>query len=348
MKTIKKQYVLLLTLFLTLFFACTNEIDYKGSAPAPRFIMNALLSADTADNKLYLNLSGNQGTPEVKNAIVNLYVNDVLKETLTYIPRDVNADYTTRTGHYSIKTPFAENDKIRIEATSFDGDMRVHAEVVVPRRVFIQKVDSLFILSPNSSDDYILGDMQLKIGLNDFQGETNYYRLEVKRSYITHGFLYWEERDTTLCNSSYGMQGYSDMALTDGKPISDTDMSNGLYPTIYNLYGIFNDSYFKDDSYTLNVKVAISDSEYSYPSVDEVKYTRSELSISVQSITEKQYDYLRIMNILDSDNYDPMMDQPIQIPSNVIGGLGFVGVHAGDKRKLIVSESFGEDNEEDK
>ena len=343
MKTIKKQYALFLTLSLSLFFACKNEIDYKGSAPAPRLVMNALLSADTADNKLYLNLSGNQGTPEVKDAIVNLYVNDELKETLNYIPRDANADYTNRTGHYSIKTPFAESDKIRIEATSSDGDMRVHAEVVVPRRVFIQQVDSVFIPSPNASADYRMGDMQLKIALNDFPGEKNHYRLEVRKSYITHGLLYWEERDTTLYNSSYSIKGYSDIALTDGKPISDTDMSNGLYPTIYNQYGIFNDSYFKDGSYTLNVRVAISDSEYSYPSVDEVKYKRSELNISLQSITEKQYHYLHIMNIFDSDNYDPMMDQPIQIPSNVIGGLGFVGVHAGDSQKMILSESFGED-----
>ena len=341
MRTINKQYTLLAMLFLLLFSACENEIDYKGSAPKPRLIMNALLSADTIHNKVYLNLSGNQGTPDIKDAVVEFYLNDVLKETLDYIPYNTEP-YNTR-GYYLVTTPFTEDDNIRIEATSSDGALKVYAEVVVPRRVFIQKIDSIYTPKANSNNpDGREGTMNLKIALNDSPGVKNYYRLEVKKNYITHGFLYWEECDTIQCRSDYGFQSKSDMALNDGKP--NSDISDGLASYIPNIYGAFDDSYFKDKSYTLNIDVFFDDSDSNYSFVDEVKYKCLEFVVSLQNITEAQYHYLRVMNLLDSDDYDPSMSQPVQIPSNVIGGLGFVGVGIGDSQKLIISESFGEED----
>ena len=189
--------------------------------------------------------------------------------------------------------------------------------------------------------------MQFKIGIKDFPGAKNYYRLQIKHTYITHGFLDWEEKDTTLYYSRYHYTAHSDMALTDGKPTSDMDVSNGIYSNRPNVYGVFDDTYFKDKAYQIKAEIPISNSNYSYPSVDEVKYKRIEAAISVQSISEDEYFYLLIMNLLDSDYYDPMVDQPIQIPSNVTGGLGIIGVHAGDTKTLIIRESFEEEEEEE-
>ena len=321
MKATYIQYTLVSTLLLLLLSACQNEIDYKGGVSNPRLVMNALLNADTLVNKLFLNLSGNQGTPEVKDALVHLYVNDELKETLPYIRRELNDP----TGYYLITTPFAEEDKVRIEATSSDGVHRVYAEVVVPQRIDIQRIDTATItqLESYSNNSEVI---RLKIALNDRVNEKNYYQLGIKQNYITRGSSYWEEKDTIFTRSEIAFESSFDMALSDGKPISEAEIENGLFPTVRNQYGIFDDTYFKDKSYTLTVYTTIFEDYYPY--VEILKSETLAYDVSLKCITKEQYYYLRAMNILDSDGFDPIMSQPVQMPSNVIGGLGFVGMQA--------------------
>ncbi len=321
MKATYIQYTLVSTFLLLLLSACQNEIDYKGGVSNPRLVMNALLNADTLENKLFLNLSGNQGTPEVKDALVHLYVNEELKETLPYIRRGVN----DRSGYYLISTPFAEADQVRIEATSSDGVHRVYAEVVVPQRIDIQRIDTATV---TQFDSYLNNTevIRLKITLNDRVNEQNYYQLGVKQNYITCGRPYKEEKDTIFTRSEIAFESSFDMALTDGKPMSEAEIENGLFPTAHNQYGIFDDTYFKDKSYTLTVYTTIFEDYYPY--VEILKSETLAYDVSLKCITKEQYYYLRAMNILDSDGFDPIMSQPIQMPSNVIGGLGFVGMQA--------------------
>lgn len=321
MKATYIQYTLVSTFLLLLLSACQNEIDYKGGAHNPRLVMNALLNADTLVNKLFLNLSGNQGTPEVKDALIHLYVNDELKETLPYIRRGFN----DRTGYYLITTAFAEKDKVRIEATSSDGVHRVHAEVVVPQRIDIQRIDTATVtqLDSYSNNTEVI---RLKITLNDRVNEQNYYQLGVKQNYITRGRSYKEEKDTIFTRSESAFESSFDMALSDGKPMSEAEIENGLFPTVRNQYGIFDDTYFKDKSYTLTVYTTIFEDYYPY--VEILKSETLAYDVSLKCITKEQYYYLRAMNILDSDGFDPIMNQPVQLPSNVTGGLGFVGMQA--------------------
>ena len=321
MKATYIQYTLVSTFLFLLLSACQNEIDYKGGVSNPRLVMNALLNADTLENKLFLNLSGNQGTPEVKDALVHLYVNNELKETLPYIRRGDN----DRTGYYLISTPFAEEDKVRIEATSSDGVHRVYAEVVVPQRIDIQRIDTATVTQLNS---YLNNSeiIRLKITLNDRVNEQNYYQLGVKQNYITCGRFYKEEENTIFTRTEIAFESSFDMALSDGKPMSEAEIENGIFPTVRNQYGIFDDTYFKDKSYTLTVYTTIFENYYPY--VEILKSETLAYDVSLKCITKEQYYYLRAMNILDSDSFDPIMNQPVQLPSNVTGGLGFVGMQA--------------------
>ncbi|WP_343100664.1 DUF4249 family protein, partial [Bacteroides uniformis] len=47
-----------------------------------------------------------------------------------------------------------------------------------------------------------------------------------------------------------------------------------------------------------------------------------------------EYRYLKALNCLDDGDYDDALMEPISLPCNVIGGLGFVGV-CSESRVII-------------
>ena len=44
-----------------------------------------------------------------------------------------------------------------------------------------------------------------------------------------------------------------DVVLTDGQPTNSDDEDNGMFDTVKNIYGVFDDSRFKNTSYTMTV-----------------------------------------------------------------------------------------------
>ena len=49
------------------------------------------------------------------------------------------------------------------------------------------------------------------------------------------------------------------------------------------------------------------------------------ITVSIYSLTEEQYRYQKALNTLDDENYEEVLMEPVSIPTNVTGGLGFVG-----------------------
>ena len=115
------------------------------------------------------------------------------------------------------------------------------------------------------------------------------------------------------------------MILTDGHPTNSDDENNELFPNIKNKYNIFTDNRFSNSNVTLKVYTQ----RYENILPDEIFnqiYRTGSISIQILSITEAEYRYLKALNCLNSDDYDDILMEPISIPSNVKGGLGFVGI----------------------
>jgi hypothetical protein len=132
---------------------------------------------------------------------------------------------------------------------------------------------------------------------------------------------------------SFKLQTNEDVVLTDGKPSTEEDDENGLFGSVTNKYAIFDDSRFADGSYTMTVYNDIYGwgfwgSEYTW--------IKTDVYIRILSITEKEYYYLRALNLLDSDAYDNTLSEPIAFPSNVNGGTGMVGFSAETNYMLTV------------
>ena len=59
---------------------------------------------------------------------------------------------------------------------------------------------------------------------------------------------------------------------------------------------------------------------------DEPYLRRNTATIRIMTLTEPYYRYLRALNCIESEDYDENFMEPVIIPTNVVGGLGFVGV----------------------
>lgn len=65
--------------------------------------------------------------------------------------------------------------------------------------------------------------------------------------------------------------------------------------------------------------------------MDEKLFVETDAVIRLLCITQTDYRYMRAMNCLESGNYNETFMEPVIIPQNVVGGLGFVGASSENK-----------------
>ena len=142
---IKRENLLLLFLLSTFISSCENEIPFNKEANPPKLIMNALINADSTNNVLYLNKSGQNVISHVTDASVEIRVNDALVETPEALPMP-EGEFTSLQKRFLITTKFHPGDKVRIDAMTGDSVHHAWAEVIVPQPPMpIVRVDTTII-----------------------------------------------------------------------------------------------------------------------------------------------------------------------------------------------------------
>lgn len=64
-------------------------------------------------------------------------------------------------------------------------------------------------------------------------------------------------------------------------------------------------------------------------------------SLSACSVSVKaEFRYLKALNYLESDNYEEALMEPVIIPSNVKGGLGFVGISSETRMTMQLPDEI--------
>lgn len=342
MKTKKmKRSSIICTYMLAAVFllGCENEIPYHPGSHKPLLIMNALLTAGEAENYVYLHLSEGNSIKPVKQATLSLYVNGQLAEEPQPVTPSKNAPMT-----FCLRTVFRPGDYIRLEATAEGKDYCVESEVTVPQPVKSIQVDTCVtkILQWGGMRDY----RRILVSLHDLPGEKNYYRLEVLNNYrikASHpapslnedgsqvtdesGNPVYHYKDTIFNYTDRELINREDIILTDGHiSNSDQDEDNEMFPIINNKYNIFTDSQFANSHATLKVYTALGlDYLNGY---QNVYASLQSLSVRVLSLNRDEYLYFKGLNCMD-DDYDATLMEPVSLPTNVKGGLGFVGLCAG-------------------
>lgn len=315
--------------------SCENEIPFNVKDNPPKLVMNALINADCTDNFLFLNLTGKENATDVENALVEIRINGELKESLR--PLTPETDFYTQC-RFRITSRFSPGDVVRIDATTEDGEHHAWAEVTVPPRPLeIENIDTLTV--PLTQNGYTTEYLRYRITLKDRPGETNYYRIVVDKQTTLWNYNHEEGGDERVYSTkhSYNFIGREDVVLTDGQPTTGDDEDNGLFDVAKNIYGVFDDSRFKDTSYTMTVynRINIETSN------EDGYFSAMDVIIRLMSITETEYYYLKALNLVDSYVYDETINEPLKYPGNVNGGTGIVGFSTEVTHTVHIPKSSG-------
>lgn len=320
----KKTIIFVLTLAVALMHvltSCENKLEFNFGTKESKLVINALMNADSINNEVYVSYSGAYGATAAHDAIVRVYVNNILKETV-----DQSEETKDNVGaRYRIHGPFQLNDLVKIDVTTKDQNKHAWAEVKVLPKTPIEKIEA----SPKEYAKPILNTKfhyELKITVNDHsQGEDYYYRLIPER-YIKYKRWRWKDEPDYTQEVYYTyekrMGAYidNDFALMDGNPIKSNDGQETAISTTYNHYGIFNNKFFKDKSYTLTISIPRMDTDHAV--------------IRLLRISKEEYQYIKTLNTIDSDIYGEDFSEPVIFETNVNGGLGIVSLSSESSQKI--------------
>lgn len=326
----KYLYSYLFIIGTLLFASCENELPFSRGSQEPQLLMNAMLEAGKTDNEVSLKIMYEDEAIQVGNGSVTVYVNGEKKEIAEAKLIWWRSDGSDSLKLCVLKTVFQPGDRIRLEATAENGKYNASAEVEIPQPVTEDiQVDTL--LTQLKVGYVVQPCMRYRITLNDRPGEKNYYRLIIQED------EYWGDPDAGWEYEPYENRpdiiNQEDVVLTDGHLTTADDEEFGILDmTIQNKMNIFTDSRFQNSPYTLKVYTYYKDYHY----FAEENHIVVKANIRIQSITKTDYRYLRALNCLSSDNYNATLMEPVILPCNVRGGLGFVGASAEKHVKLRI------------
>ena len=240
-------FILLIALLTTV--SCENELPFSVKDNPPKLVMNALINADSLTNVLYLNFTGRGYATHVENATVEVRVNGQLSESLRPLPPQTEGDMQCR---FHISGKFTPGDVVRIDALTDDGQYHAWAEVTVPQRPHeIADIDTATI--PMTKYYYTQNFLRYKINIKDRSNEDNYYRLIMDKQMTVKDYNEETGEFVSRTIHRYHFISREDIVLTDGQPTNSDDEDNGMFDTVKNIYGVFDDSRFKNTSYTMTV-----------------------------------------------------------------------------------------------
>ena len=334
----KKTISILLLSFLVA--GCYEEIIIPTADKDPVPVLNAQMNNLEEEHTIYLSISLLSRLDPFPGASVKVFVNGVLAAEATEVVED---DPWNRTA-YAFRAEFKPGDEVRIEARK--DAFSVSSTAIVPPAVPIEAVDtsSVRISYMGEASNYV----QVRVRFNDLPGRSWY---GVDNDYLDKWEYFDEEGEiipeyTTIERPwTGGMETDFDPVISEGAgKAGGGDIAALLGATNY--YHCFSDDPIQDQECTLRVLLnpyAFYLSEYRYggnyvvlPSGEEVDWsTLMSLPCRVQrtcrfrlrSLDFTQYRYLKALNNLETFGTEvSFLVEPTTLPSNVEGGLGFVGI----------------------
>lgn len=334
---------------LALLQACEHELPFRYPENDARLIMNALLEAERDTNYVLLHLGRPDVMEKLEEASVTLSVNggaaerareivtaDTTDDVLQGDGEDGESQKAAEAGkRFVLTSSFRPGDRLRLEAVAEEGKYRVAAEVTVPQPLPAFRIDTAWTYV--YENNYRRKKRQYSLTLQDIPDEDSYYRLEwwddLATRYILDipGAAEWggeEHVEQLFTERKSEIDTSRDVILNDGQPVNNDDADFGiLFPVYANKYRIFSDARFKNSEATLKVLTP----SYEHYLVGGGSYNTGIIgthsaTIRLLSLTKDYYDYLRSLNIMESDDYEETIMEPVCLPCNVEGGLGFVGV----------------------
>ncbi len=311
--------------------SCTRTLELDRKPVDDKLNILALMHSSDTAHFVYVKVSNDQGllTAEEEQTSVICTINGTEKI--------VAEPYSGLGGKFRFEAEFNPGDRVRIEA-EYNG-MKAWSEVVVPQPVDIELADTSRKVEIKQDEERITVLADLLI--DDIVGENSYYRVGPLRHEILHIFHQWPEEDGTprpdkawmhVRASSLNINIGNDPILNDDYMVEGDEMVS-FSP--YNYFRIFSDKHFADSQAEVSVSYKENELErfygYYFNLPEHLKETEvvSTVNIVIEHLSPEAYRYYKALNVGKMNDYDSfggLLMEPVVIPNNVEGGIGFVDI----------------------
>ena len=335
----------LLLIFALGLAACTNELDFHPVNSSTELMMNALINVGDAQHAVYLGLSTPTKVDTLRGNFsvscdVNGSVVEAVEQDASMWPEGIKSEKASSQGMkvFTFAASFKPGDKVTITARG--GGYNASSSFTVPLKAILESVDTATVVEQKNKSDipYNVVSLAYKIKVRDVEaGVEDYYSLGISNHYTVDCYdesgLYIG-RYSGVYNAK--MDCGDDLILAE-ENIAMNNLGLDLDMGTDNLYGTFFDSQFDGAEVILRPKVVksnILDNFYSVPYemngmlIDSV-VVKPTMQVCVSHIPIRYYYYLKALNGLIGNNSfmrDGSSLESIQLPDNVEGGIGFIGI----------------------
>ncbi len=311
-------------------FACTEEIKFTGEKIDPKIVIYSLLQPDSVITvsvaKSHAVFEEKYVPKQITDAVVKLYRDGELVETLTYVAPEPQPGYYQAMPYseyvsQGVKPVFGSTYRIEVEMAGMkkaSGEARLPDIIpVIGLDTIEEKLDQGFIR------------MEAKVRFSDPGGKNNFYRIAARSSegmYYGDKTVPWSpEIPVTIYESDFSYASGNDPVISPQKEEQDL-----FGMQIENTFHIFNDDLIEGKEYALTLEI-----NHRQPDTDYYEF--SIYNFELQSITEDLYMYLRTSSAHMQTN-DVSITEPVMVSTNIENGLGVVGAMASSTVTLKIGE----------
>lgn len=328
-----KTVYLFIILFIVIFSSCETTIDFNGKDTDPLLVVNSIISPDSAikvhvsESRFFL--EDDSQFVNLNNATVKLQINNTEYESLKPIQNGYYlGTYMPKVGDklkIIVSNPQFQEVSATTEVVAANPVLSVDTSTVILEKTALLSY-SYDQSTPDTIGYTINNEFKINVNFNDPANIQNFYKVNLKMKI-------WLSNGTTQTVKYYFNSDDAVFGNTSESGIFDN--SSGNY------YQVFSDDVFDGKSYSLK----LSANYYSYlyfnntpPKsgnfYEPVTITKNELIVELQSISKSYYLYLRTRDA--SNTFVDFFSEPIQIFSNIQGGIGILGSYNSASFKIEV------------
>jgi len=331
MKTKRISYIVALGLSLLL-LSCENVIEFPGNITKPLLVVNSFITPDSlikvhvSKSKFFLVNTNATNYEVVNNATVNVWVNDKKIEKMASIGEGYyQATFKPKVG--DIVKVTAENADFS-EVSTFTETVKTNPILAADTANHVFEETPMINGSSTNGGPLIIDTIgitktesfDLKIKFKDPGGIANFYKINLK-------IKNFYDNDSTAFD--YVNINSNDLVFGNNNNMGPLEVAN------YSYDHEFSDELFNGKEYDLKLTFSTNTTIYNAGHYDIYK-TKSpikrELYIELQSISESYFKYIRSCSA--SSNTIEFFSEPVQIYSNVKGGIGIMGSYSSSYYKI--------------
>ncbi len=315
MKQLRKYMLLRIGLLAGLLVglgACESDVVFEGEQTAPQLVMNAVVTANSSP-KVYLSesrffLDDKTEYTDIKDASVSLYVDGVFVEELVLVEEKDIYGNLLGSCYYKGSELLRSGSLVEFRASCERLGARAKGSTTIPA---VPVVEDMRVSCRLNESNYVEGIIQLP--LNDPKEQTNYYWLSAGLFTSYSGEVF---RTPVK---------YVDKVFMGGRMSDVLDDILGETP-IDGTHVFFSDEYFNGYKSPLWMEFLMHPEYVPY----------SEVWCELYQIDQHLFRYLLSVEMAEEGT---SFGEPVQIYSNVEGGMGLVGSRAvGTKQSISCSE----------